>query len=158
MFAVAFHYSTHLDFQVYFQWANICFSVTIGNKNSVLNAKKRSEKYLEKPLLITSHDTDTQPNSQFSNGNCKLLIAKLSQLKTVLMAEHWHPIPVFSLYLTKKVKEQNIYRILAGDFNFPSTVVKWVNREEGVPPNAKSWNTPEKVAFSLLLEINMISA
>lgn len=44
----------------------------------------------------------------------------------------------------------------AGDFNFPSTVDKWVNSDEAVATKSKATKLTRKSSFSLLQQLNMI--
>lgn len=59
-------------------------------------------------------------------------------------------------YLRKKEKEQNTWVMSAGDFNFPSTVDKWVNSDEAVATKSKATKLTRKSSFSLLQQLNMI--
>ena len=115
-------------------------------------------------VLRTNPDIITQPILNFSNGNCELLITECTQLETIIVTVYRPPVPnsalnklievldIIQQKLTQKEDKENVRITLTGDFNSPPKVVEWVNSEEGVLPNEKPDNTPEKVALSLLLE------
>lgn len=57
-------------------------------------------------------------------------------------------------YLSKLREERPHFKILlAGDFNFPSEVVEWVETESGMVGNAKEGNDRRKLAYNILSDL-----
>ena len=48
-------------------------------------------------ILLTSPNIFTQPGSNFSNGNCKLLIIECTKLKTIVVTVYRTPVLNFAL-------------------------------------------------------------
>ena len=114
-------------------------------------------------LLLTSPDIIHIPILSFTNGNCEMSITELPQLKLLIMVVYNPPPPNFSLVKFKDVLNKirqhlssasNIHDLLlCGDFNFPPTVVNWIDSDEGIIAHAMPGQTDQKTAFELLIEL-----
>ena len=117
-------------------------------------------------MLLTSQEITLTPIESFSNGNCELIIAEAPTIKLAIALIYRPSKSNFSLRKFKEVlnkvdnymqnnntKESPLETVIAGDFNFPPTVVRWEKSEEGMFANATGGNTDEKIAFQLLTDI-----
>ena len=119
-------------------------------------------------LLIASNDLMMKEVGEycFSNGNCELTTAELPELKISILVIYRPSGKNFCMekykeimrkaeeYLRKLKTERPEYKVvLAGDFNFPSRIVKWVRTENGVIGNAEEGNDRQKIAYGILSEL-----
>ena len=115
-------------------------------------------------LILTSPMLVSEKKLEFSNGNCELVIVEVPQLESYVIGIYKPPPPNYSLRKFKEIivkvrqflieREKQEYKIvMAGDFNFPSHVVEWIDSEEGVFPFPKEGRTDEKVGFGFMCRI-----
>ena len=117
-------------------------------------------------MLLISPNLGISHPPGYSNGNCELAIVDVAQLNTTFISVYRPPPPNASLSKFKDVlnrirqhTEQNktagkdFSIILSGDFNFPPTVVNWIESEGSVFADPARGTSVEKVAFQLLHDL-----
>ena len=99
-----------------------------------------------------------------SNGNVEYIIAESKPIKTAIILIYNPPsnfsLPKFKEAIAKvnkylasnKRKEEPYEVILAGDLNFPSTIVTWEDSDVGVCPNPVGGEMDRKKGFEILNE------
>ena len=88
-------------------------------------------------------------------------ITELPQLKLLIMVVYNPPPPNFSLMKFKEVLNKirqhlssagNIHDLLiCGDFNFPPTVVNWIDSDEGIIAHVMPGTTDQKLLLNFFL-------
>ena len=117
-------------------------------------------------MIITPPHLNCRKKVSYSNGNCELLITECPEIEASLINIYRPPHPNNSLkhfneiiektrlYLLERNNTLPSYKtVLAGDFNFPHSIVEWCNSDEGIIPVPSPGNQEDKLAFQLLNDL-----
>ena len=119
-------------------------------------------------LISASSDiiADEVEDYCYSNGNCELSTVEFDQLEIALMVLYRPSGKNFSLekfqdiiekvrtYLSQlRIDKPHFKIVLAGDFNFPREIVRWIRTDDGMIGDANPGNDQRKQAYAILSDL-----